>query len=573
MIKSHYGKVIFAILALLAIVLGGQHDEKVFGVSEILPIEIDGKMVYFTYTDSTFGEDLLIATDNAYCNGLTSCELYVAIKNLSGKNQNDIDFSFLFENDKSQISKVELLVPNQQIPYEVTDYENQCMDVENPDGDLVNQCFDVDIGTHTAFRTGTRVIDVPLDIITKQVDRFSADKKIRFNLPKDATYYARLTFKHAPNSSGQFLLSADNGTAQGILDPWWDADWAYKVKITSDNTLVDESWASKPILVDLSNMPAGFFTNTNASGSDIRVLNTSEDTELSYELVNFSQASSTGELWFSVDTMASTSDADFYIYYGNAGASSNSTSGIWTSEYKAVFHYDSSNLVDDASPNGNDLTNNNSVGSTSGKIGTAADFGSSNTTKYFNTNDLGIAGGAISESVWVQVQNQPAASKGQYVNIQADTGVDVANYIRYFNSSGTYQVNFTRAKACVGDQASTVTQTLTNNTWYQLVYTYDATNIRGYLNGALITGPTAASGTGSCQGEGFYVGIDDAVSAGFYLQGLADENHVRNTAISRGVIKTEYNNQSDNASFWTFGSQQENGVTASGGRIIFMGEM
>ncbi len=101
----------------------------------------------------------------------------------------------------------------------------------------------------------------------------------------------------AEKSYGIRAIGGVTTTVYGIgkgLSNWYGSGWAYRVKATVND---DKYLASGlPLRVDLSLMPASFWTNVRSTGSDIRVTN-SENAGISYEVENFDSTGFTGDLW------------------------------------------------------------------------------------------------------------------------------------------------------------------------------------------------------------------------------------------------------------------------------------
>ena len=110
------------------------------------------------------------------------------------------------------------------------------------------------------------------------------------------------------------------------------------MKVTVDKTkLGGADQTNYPVYVDLSNLPAGFFTNVKSDGTDIVVTNSDGTTKLKRELVSITVASSIGELYFK-GTCSSSANTDFYIYYGNAAGAETNDTDTWDSNYVLVCH-------------------------------------------------------------------------------------------------------------------------------------------------------------------------------------------------------------------------------------------
>lgn len=116
----------------------------------------------------------------------------------------------------------------------------------------------------------------------------------------------------------------------------------YRVKITVDKTKVPANQTAFPVYVDLSHLPAHFFTYVQSDGRDIRVFASDGITQLPYELVAIDTVAKTGEVFFKGD-LSSTVNTDFYIYYGNASAvayartDTYGSNNVWTGAH-GIYH-------------------------------------------------------------------------------------------------------------------------------------------------------------------------------------------------------------------------------------------
>lgn len=141
------------------------------------------------------------------------------------------------------------------------------------------------------------------------------------------------------------------------------------------------------------------------------------------------------------------------------------------------------------------LTNNGTVTFGSAKFSNGADLGTSNTTKYMSVaNDLGITSGAISISLWVKLNSE--ITTGSYAFFDhGDAGVDVRHRIQYDFNAGARCITFNRQKENSSNDQFTYTVNLGTSDWYNIVYSYDGTTLRGYVNGVFV-GSVACSGNG-----------------------------------------------------------------------------
>lgn len=233
--------------------------------------------------------------------------------------------------------------------------------------------------------------------------------------------------------------------------------------------------------------------------------------------------------------------AEFGAYVGSTTVTTLPV--VSTSSLVAYYKLDESSGNASGSIGTNTLTNYDSSAFSNGKINNGASFGSYNTTKSFYTaNNLGINGGAITISAWFKPDTL-ANGQGTYIVFQGDSGTNVNQMIYYDNNAGTYRLWFNRQRQNVANDGVLTNYTLTVGNWYHLVYTYDGSNIKGYINGNLFVGPTSSSGNGSAGG-GSQMSIGGYYAYGAQYKnsvGATDEVGVWSTALSSTEIYNLYN--------------------------------
>ena len=126
-------------------------------------------------------------------------------------------------------------------------------------------------------------------------------------------------------------------------------------------------------------------------------------------------------------------------------------------------------------------------------------------------NPLGIDGGPCTFSMWVNMVSQPAAGVTYNISFQGKNTSNVNYMINYANPS---TLDFIRLKQTSTVEKATCSYTLTTGRWFLLTMTYDNAYIRGYVDGVLVAGPTAASGTGASGNTGFYLSFPGALWSG-----------------------------------------------------------
>jgi hypothetical protein len=151
--------------------------------------------------------------------------------------------------------------------------------------------------------------------------------------------------------------------------------WNYKAKLTIDSTKVGSDLTDYPVLIHTDTLMqiSGIFDSDGSTpalsgGGDIRFSSDAAgSTQLPCEVVSFvtdtNPASGICELYTKLSTISSSSDTDFYIWWGKTGETQparDSTYGlenVWTNGYYAVLHLDeaqstTSENYKDSSPSG-----------------------------------------------------------------------------------------------------------------------------------------------------------------------------------------------------------------------------
>jgi hypothetical protein len=148
--------------------------------------------------------------------------------------------------------------------------------------------------------------------------------------------------------------------------------------------------------------------------------------------------------------------------------------------------------------------------------------------------NCGIASGNCSVAFWVK--GKVDITSGESTMVQLNTGDtnDLGYGVTYQYNSGTRRLYFRRSKWNVAHEGPTYNLTLGTSNWYHVVCTYDGTNVRGYVNGALVAGPTAASGNGS----GTTAALTTIAASGFAA--YYDDVAIFNKALTAAEVEKLY---------------------------------
>jgi len=131
-----------------------------------------------------------------------------------------------------------------------------------------------------------------------------------------------------------------------ILSSVCQAANTYSVTITIASGEVSENLTDFPILLDLSDMPAGFWDEVKADGGDIRILD-SGTSQIPQDLSRFDYYSKGGYVFFK-DTVLTGSDNTWTINWGDAeldrlpNDNANGRDAVW-SDYECVYTFGEDN--------------------------------------------------------------------------------------------------------------------------------------------------------------------------------------------------------------------------------------
>lgn len=159
---------------------------------------------------------------------------------------------------------------------------------------------------------------------------------------------------------------------------------------------------------------------------------------------------------------------------------------------QALYRLDDAN---DSSGNGRNFTPTGSPTYVSGLFGNCLRL-PLNTSSMNVVHNMGCTGGVISMSVWILQETEIGSASVNFIQQNSATNT-IGNSISYEYNAGTRRLYFRRSKWNVAHEGPYYNIALGTTNWTHIVYTYDGTNIRGYVNGSLVAGPTAASGNGS----------------------------------------------------------------------------
>ena len=350
----------------------------------------------------------------------------------------------------------------------------------------------------------------------------------------------------------------------------FDPAWLYRDVVVIDSGEIDNDLTDFPVYLNLADFDPSFFSGVRADGGDIRITQSDGVTELPREVVDIDTGTQTGELYFKAPTLSSTTNATFYVYYGNAAAADYAITdtygaeNVWDDDFLAVYHMENINAVDSTSFSRDAVAVGDTPVVTSGLIGSAVQILDNGGSDYLDLqDDLTELDGLTEMSVaaWVNVTDDTnddvifaRGGSGDAELIWDNIGGTTHNDTWTFNvgsTGGGNRVDAAPTGISVGD------------TWQQVVGTLSGSTRYIYVDGLLRN--TTAGGSTPLRSNtgGTFIGYW-AGSTAFDYDGLIDEYRISRTERSASWIAAEHNNMSDTTNFYSVVS----GGSGSAARIF-----
>jgi hypothetical protein len=192
----------------------------------------------------------------------------------------------------------------------------------------------------------------------------------------------------------------------------------------------------------------------------------------------------------------------------------------------------------DFTSNANDGTGTNTPTATTGKIPDGAVSLVKASNQYINFgNSNSMAPIGITFGAWVKATSLASATYNTVLNRREIDGHYWGLYIATDNRLAPYLYTNSGYRSYDGSGLTT----LSLNTWYHLMITYDsATGLIGYVNGVL-DGTASSGGDLTTNTGNTYAGFDNLGSGNW--DGLLDQVEISNIVRSANWIATQYANQ------------------------------
>lgn len=202
----------------------------------------------------------------------------------------------------------------------------------------------------------------------------------------------------------------------------------------------------------------------------------------------------------------------------------------------------------DSSVNAYHLTPTNSPTFTAGKFNLAGNFASVS-SQYASIADVSCPNLEISGNQTLALWFKPTTIA--LMNLIGKNGATNQHQL-YMDADGKINSNFSGLSVA----GNTHPLILVAAQWYFIVFTYDGTNTKIYVDN--VVNSVAATGTTNDTNSPFYFGRDNS---GTYLNGVIDDVAVWNRALSANEVKSIYNNYQRGPNYLS--STSENGISVT----------
>ena len=303
--------------------------------------------------------------------------------------------------------------------------------------------------------------------------------------------------------------------------------------------------------------------NSNDYISNIRMYDGTKTFFPSFDnLVNMIN-SHIGEAHFKADgTLSSSTDTDFYIYYGNASATEPAVTAtygrnnVWDTNYLGVWHLEETpsvsayDVVDSTGNNFDMQAAGTTPTSASGQLGKGVQFAGGR----LYSNATWQANQPITMEAWIYLTstgNQTVFGNG------ADSLANRRNLLMF----GGTKIQHTEVGGDVRQNGS-----IAINNWHYVCTTKDAVGGAGsvslYANGnfeaSTLLNPSYPPSTTTGATNNIFLGSN--VSGTETLSGIIDEARFSTTERTSDWISTQYNNQNSASTFYSAGAQETNQI-------------
>lgn len=345
---------------------------------------------------------------------------------------------------------------------------------------------------------------------------------------------------------------------------WYNTSWTYRKKLTINASQISAGQTNFPVLATTTDSALSYVSYGghmgSSTGADILITDSDMLTPLNFEREYY--ASTTGQvaLWVKTD-ISSTTNKILYLYYGNADASDNSTTtGVWDSDYLAVWHLNNQGTVVPDSVGINNGTVNGTVSvNNSGGMGYGQDFVEAE-SDYLDMGRVASYEGQQNVTFEAYFKTD-GTSNDDMIFAKGGAGVYYPLIWRDESTMGPPVKTDSLAVAVTGatNRLEFTTNTFNNTNWHYLAIVFDGANqqLRGYLDGTEDSASPIASGLSAFPASTANLWLGRWQGSGYPLDGQISEARISKVRRSAQWISTQANNWRNASSFISFDSTED----------------
>lgn len=362
--------------------------------------------------------------------------------------------------------------------------------------------------------------------------------------------------KTAPATCGCGVVEMDVNN-NGVCENWVLPLWSYRRALIIGSRAPAATHSNFPILIDIQN-DTSLRDHARSDGHDIR-FTTENGVTLEHETETYDPVTGSLLAWVKLPSLDTGSDTLLLLYYGNGTAAADpSVTTVWSNAYIAVWHLgeSGSSVVDefyDSSGGGNHAQGGGGVKKSTparldGKIGYGQD---GDGIDDFIATPVKLAGQSLlTVTAWFHVRRTDNIVRPGLL------GQNNALEIGFYWTDRLNVWTPTVTTKCPGKGIiSACTADFLLNTWMHLAVVFDGANATLYIDGVqkhVAVSPNVGNSS-------FFFNLMGRVfeNTGNHIDGMLDEVRLAQTKRSAAWIATQHATQSDPASFYSLGPEQQ----------------
>lgn len=330
------------------------------------------------------------------------------------------------------------------------------------------------------------------------------------------------------------------------LEAQWLEGYSHRMQIILDENMVpgNDPLLGFPCLISTTDTILKAAINSgavrNIDGRDICFTGSDMLGILDFEIEAYDPVNGALTAWVRIPSLSAQEDTELYLYFGNPDALPLwDTSAVWSNNFTAVWHMN--NDPSGPAPQILDATSFENHGSAMGGMPSdALREGKISGAIWFDGQDdyatMPVTGFNTEEGcveLWINTDSLPTENADYIFAHRQEDPITDRVYVRY-QGDGQWDTGMGSDFILVGGSI------IDTATWYHMALSWDGSEVRGYLNGALDFGPTPYFDLDTVREIFIMTWMPESEST----RGRLDELRVSDITRDSEWIAASYNNQS-----------------------------